>query len=83
MSEPMKDAWNEVAEGFAKLGSVMRDRYRGGTEDAAPGLLPTLGQQPTLGRRPASSGCGRRSSGSSRPAETLASARWMWFVTPT
>jgi hypothetical protein len=35
MSEPMKDAWNEVAEGFAKLGTVMRDRYRGGTEDAA------------------------------------------------
>ena len=34
MSEPMKDVWNEVAEGFAKLGSVMRDRYRGGTDDA-------------------------------------------------
>ena len=34
MSEPMKDAWNEVAEGFAKLGSVMRDRYRGETDDA-------------------------------------------------
>ena len=34
MSEPMKDAWNEVAEGFAKLGRVMRDRYRGGTDDA-------------------------------------------------
>ena len=34
MSEPMKDAWNEVTEGFAKLGSVMRDRYRSGTVDA-------------------------------------------------
>ena len=34
MSEPMKDAWNEVAEGFAKLGNVMRDRYRIGTDDA-------------------------------------------------
>ena len=40
MSEPMKDAWNEVAEGFAKLGSVMRDRYRGGTDDA-PGSADT------------------------------------------
>ena len=34
MSEPMKDAWNEVTEGFAKLGTVMRDRYRSGTVDA-------------------------------------------------
>ena len=34
MSEPMKDAWNEVAEGFAKLGNVMRDRYRSDTKDA-------------------------------------------------
>jgi len=40
MSEPMKDAWNEVAEGFTKLGSVMRDRYRGGTTDA-PGPADT------------------------------------------
>ena len=40
MSEPMKDAWNEVAEGFAKLGSVMRDRYHGGTDDA-PGPAGT------------------------------------------
>ena len=34
MSEPMKDAWNEVAEGFAKVGRVMRDRYRCGADDA-------------------------------------------------
>ncbi len=40
MSEPMKDAWNEVAEGFAKLGSAMRDRYRSGTEDS-PGDADT------------------------------------------
>ena len=40
MSEPMKDAWNEVADGFAKLGSVMRDRYRGGADDT-PGAADT------------------------------------------
>ena len=40
MSEPMKDAWNEVAEGFAKLGSAMRDRYRSGTEES-PGDAET------------------------------------------
>jgi hypothetical protein len=35
---------------FAKLGSVMRDRSRGGTHDARG--LQTLGRLPTLGRRP-------------------------------
>lgn len=43
MSEPMKDAWNEVAEGFAKLGSVMRDRYRGSTQDAEGTAEPASG----------------------------------------
>jgi hypothetical protein len=33
MTEPMKDAWNEVAEGFAKLGGVMKERYGAGTAD--------------------------------------------------
>ena len=76
MSEPVKDAWNEVAEGFAKLGSVIE------------GPLPQWhGRRPGRcrdreGQRPASSGCGRRSSGSSRPAETSASGPWMCFVMP-
>ena len=40
MSEPVKDAWNDVAEGFAKLGSAMRDRYRSETGDV-PGAADT------------------------------------------
>ena len=35
MSDPMKDAWNEVAEGFAKLGGAMKDRYRGEADEAS------------------------------------------------
>jgi len=37
MSEPIKDAWDEVAEGFAKLGRAMRERYRHGASDAPDG----------------------------------------------
>ena len=29
MSDPVKDAWNEVAEGFSKLGHAMKERYQG------------------------------------------------------
>jgi hypothetical protein len=29
MTDPVKDAWGEVAEGFAQLGHTMKDRYRG------------------------------------------------------
>src|SRR4051794_33477975 len=36
MSEPMKDAWNEVAEGFAKLGGGMKERYGSGPGAGAP-----------------------------------------------
>ena len=34
MGEPVKDAWSEVAEGFAKLGSAMKERYRQESDDA-------------------------------------------------
>ena len=37
MSDPMKDAWNEVAEGFAQLGGAMKDRYRGDAQEASGG----------------------------------------------
>ena len=33
MGEPVKDAWSEVAEGFAKLGGAMKDRYRQESDD--------------------------------------------------
>jgi hypothetical protein len=37
MSDPMKDAWNQVAEGFAALGRRMKDRYQADeTERPAP-----------------------------------------------
>ena len=32
MGDPVKDAWNEVAEGFSKLGQAMKERYQGGSE---------------------------------------------------
>jgi len=34
MGDPMRDAWNEVADGFAKLGDAMKDRYRGDADGA-------------------------------------------------
>lgn len=30
MSDPMKNAWNDVAESFSALGRSMKDRYQGG-----------------------------------------------------
>src|SRR4051794_27429273 len=29
MTDPVKDAWSEVAEQFSQLGHAMKDRYRG------------------------------------------------------
>jgi len=40
MDEPVKDAWSEVAEGFAKLGGAMKDRYRQ-ESDEGPGDAAT------------------------------------------
>lgn len=33
MSEPMKQAWDDVADGFAQLGRAMKERYRGDDPD--------------------------------------------------
>lgn len=38
MSDPMKQAWNEAADGFAALGRVMKERYRTATGDADAGV---------------------------------------------
>ncbi|HEX4982080.1 MAG TPA: hypothetical protein VFV63_10295 [Ilumatobacteraceae bacterium] len=39
MSDPMKQAWNDVGEGFSMLGRMMKERYQtadaGGADDAA------------------------------------------------
>ena len=32
-SDPMKQAWNDVAEGFSTLGGMMKERYQGASED--------------------------------------------------
>jgi hypothetical protein len=34
MSDEMKHAWNEVGDGFAALGRMVKDRYRAGDEPA-------------------------------------------------
>ncbi len=35
MSDPMKSAWDEVAESFSALGKAMKERYAGGPSSAA------------------------------------------------
>ena len=35
MSDPMKQAWNEVADGFSNLGRMMKERYHGAGEEEA------------------------------------------------
>lgn len=35
-SDPMKQAWNDVGEDFARLGKVMKERYQGHVVDSAP-----------------------------------------------
>ena len=62
MGDPVKDAWNEVAEGFSKLGQAMKERYQGrgeGTGDEHGG---------GSGSGASEEGCGRPSSASSTPA---------------
>lgn len=34
MSEPMKQAWNDVEEGFSTLGRMMKEHYQGADERA-------------------------------------------------
>ena len=34
-SDPMKQAWNDVADGFSTLGRMMKERYQGAREDEA------------------------------------------------
>ena len=41
MSEPMKSAWSEVADGFTKLGNAMKERYRAGADAPAGDAEPT------------------------------------------
>jgi hypothetical protein len=45
MSDPMKQAWNDVAEGFSTLGRMMKERYHGEGGDE-PGADATAGGTP-------------------------------------
>jgi hypothetical protein len=45
MSDPMKQAWNDVAEGFSALGRMMKERYHGESGDE-PGAAATAGGTP-------------------------------------
>jgi hypothetical protein len=45
MSDPMKQAWNDVAEGFSTLGRMMKERYHGESGDE-PGAAATAGGTP-------------------------------------
>ena len=36
MSDPMKQAWNDVAEDFSRLGKAMKQRYQGHAADSTP-----------------------------------------------
>lgn len=37
MSDPMKQAWNDVEEGFSTLGRMMKQRYHGEGDDQSQG----------------------------------------------
>ena len=45
MSDPMKQAWNDVAEGFSRLGRMMKERYHGESGDD-PGAAAKAGGTP-------------------------------------
>jgi hypothetical protein len=44
MSDPMKQAWSDVADGFTKLGELMKERYQSaGTDDQEAGEASSAG----------------------------------------
>ena len=47
-SDPMKQAWNDVAEGFSTLGGMMKERYQGASGDK-PGDAATAGGESDAG----------------------------------
>jgi hypothetical protein len=61
MSDPMKQAWNDVAEGFSTLGHMMKERYQGpsgeetseapgGTQDPGAALRDAFDRLVAAGR---------------------------------
>ena len=45
MSDEMKQAWNDVAEGFSTLGRMMKERYEAARADDAPDTATATGAQ--------------------------------------
>jgi len=43
MNDPMKQAWNDVAEGFSTLGGMMKERYQTGGSDDGGGAATASG----------------------------------------
>jgi hypothetical protein len=43
MSDPMKQAWSDVADGFTELGKLVKTRYKGTGEDDAGSQQPATG----------------------------------------
>ena len=76
VTDSMKDAWSDVADGFSKLGSAMKDRYRTGAvadDDAPAGGEPDAGAERLREalerlrrRRAATSASGRSTSSATR-----------------
>ncbi|HEY5874380.1 MAG TPA: hypothetical protein VIT64_03725 [Ilumatobacteraceae bacterium] len=45
MSDPMKHAWNDVAENFSMLGRTMKERYQAANADEADDAATAAGAQ--------------------------------------
>ena len=45
MSDPMKQAWNDVAEGFSMLGRMMKERYQAANAGEAGDTVAAAGAQ--------------------------------------
>ena len=45
MSDPMKQAWNDVAESFSMLGRTMKERYQAANADEAGDAAAAAGAQ--------------------------------------
>jgi hypothetical protein len=77
MSDPMKQAWNDVAEGFSTLGRMMKERYHGASGDE-PGAAATADGTPD-----ARAALREAFTGSSRRVASLVIAPPTWLGTMT
>ena len=50
MSDPMKQAWSDVAEGFSVLGRLMKERYRAADADEVGDGAPATAEANDAGK---------------------------------